>query len=213
MNFPEQTAAPNALYTHQTEPLLIVICGTSGVGKDTVIHRINQHSTQFHFVVTTTNRAKRTKEVDGVDYIFVSDEEFQRMIENNELLEYARVYDHYKGVSKAQVQQAFDSGKDVIVRVDVQGATTLRRLFPDALLIFITTRTEEELRTRLQKRNTESAEQIEQRIAAARVELESLPIFDYVVFNEPDMLEKTAQLVLGIIQSEHLKVHHRKVNL
>ena len=113
------------------EPLLIVLSGPSGVGKDSVLNRMKERGLPFHFVVTATTRAKRPAETNGQDYFFVSSDEFARMIEANELLEYAIVYNDYKGIPKYQVRDALASGKDVIMRIDVQGAATIRKLVPD----------------------------------------------------------------------------------
>src|SRR5512137_519789 len=111
------------------EPLLIVISGPSGVGKDTVIQRMIERNLPFHFVVTATTRHPRPNEVHGKDYFFYSHAEFARMIENSELLEHAIVYNDYKGIPKAQVHDAQASGQDVVMRLDVQGANTIRSLF------------------------------------------------------------------------------------
>jgi guanylate kinase len=111
----------------QPNPLLIVISGVSGAGKDSVVKELQRRGRDFHFVVTATDRRRRPGEVDGRDYIFLTTAEFEALIARDELLEYARVYDQYKGVPKSQVRQALDSGKDVIMRVDVQGAATIRQ--------------------------------------------------------------------------------------
>ena len=121
----------------KTQPLLIVISGPSGVGKDTVIQHMKERSLPFHFVVTATSRPKRSNEIEGVDYFFVTHQEFTEMIETGELLEYAVVYEDYKGIPKKQVHDALSSGSDVVMRVDVQGAKTIRGLYPEALLIFL----------------------------------------------------------------------------
>src|SRR5512146_3140351 len=143
---------------YHPHPLLIVISGPSGVGKDAVVQTLQRRKTSLHFVVTATSRAMRKNEVHGVDYIFVSEAEFKRMIENDELLEYALVYDQYKGVPKSQVRDAMQSGKDVIMRVDVQGAATIRRLCPEAVLIFLIPTNQEEWIQRLKERHTETEE-------------------------------------------------------
>src|SRR3990172_6230686 len=121
----------------KTSPLLIVISGPSGAGKDTVMQRMKERGLPFHFVVTANTRPKRENEVDGRDYFFMSKDEFARMIEHDELIEYAVVYGDYKGIPKAQVRQALASGKDVVMRLDVQGAETVRKLANGGLLIFI----------------------------------------------------------------------------
>jgi len=117
-------------------PLLLVISGPSGIGKDAVVQALRAKYTKHHFVITMTTRPPRPCEKDGVDYFFVSREEFERLIEAGELLEHAKVYSDYKGIPRRQVKEALESGKDVIMRLDVQGAMTIRRLCPEAVLIF-----------------------------------------------------------------------------
>ena len=198
---------------HQPSPLLIVISGPSGVGKDTVLHRMKERHLPYHFVVTAATRAPRANEVDGVDYIFVSHDEFARMIENDELLEYAIVYNDYKGIPKAQVRQALASGKDVVMRLDVQGAATVRKLCPDALLIFLTTQDEEEMIARLRQRQTETPEGLNLRIATARQEMKRIGEFDYVVVNRDHKLDEAVDAILAIIQAEHHRAKPRQVTL
>ncbi len=196
-----------------SSPLLIVISGPSGVGKDTVIQRMKERQLPIHFVVTATTRPPRPDERHGVDYFFISREEFARMIEEDELLEYAIVYGDYKGIPKQQVREALASGKDVIMRIDVQGAATIRRLVPDAVLIFLTTASEEELVERLKRRKTESAEDLSLRIATARQELKRMAEFDYVVVNHEHALEETVDTIIAIIEAEHHHIPPRKVDL
>ena len=197
----------------QPEPLLVVISGPSGVGKDSVIQRMKERNLPFHFVVTATTRPPRPGERDGVDYFFVSREQFAEMIDRGELLEYALVYNDYKGIPKEQVRRALASGKDVVMRVDVQGAATVRRLAPEAVLSFPTTESEEELVRRLQKRKTESPEDLKLRIATARKELERLPEFDYVVVNREGKLDEAVDTIIAIMTAEHHRIPHRKVTL
>jgi len=197
----------------QPEPLLVVISGPSGVGKDSVIQRMKERNLPFHFVVTATTRPPRPGERHGVDYFFVSREEFAEMIDHGELLEYALVYNDYKGIPKEQVRRALASGKDVVMRVDVQGAATVRRLAPEAVLIFLTTESEEELVRRLQKRKTESPEDLKLRIATARKELERLHEFDYVVVNREGKLDEAVDTIIAIMTAEHHRIPHRKVTL
>lgn len=201
------------LYRPIPYPLLIVISGPSGVGKDTVIRRMKERGLPFHFVVTATTRAPRPGEVDGQDYLFYSGKEFTQLMEKGEFLETARVYRDCKGIPKQQVRQALASGQDVVLRVDVQGAQTVRRLCPDALLLFLTTDSEEDLSRRLRRRQTESAEGLSLRLATAREEMSRLGEFDYVVPNRDQRLDETVDLILGIIQAEHARVHHRRVAL
>jgi guanylate kinase len=199
--------------TDNYQPLLIVISGPSGVGKDTVIERMKGMNQQIHFVVTATNRLPRPGEVHGQDYFFVSTDEFAAMIENDELIEYALVYNDYKGVPKAQVRQALSSGKDVVMRVDVQGANTIKQLYPEALLIFLTTQNEDELVNRLKTRQTESSEELNLRIATARKERQRINDFDYVVVNRDSHLNEAVDTILDIINAEHHRVKQRKVIL
>jgi guanylate kinase len=164
-------------------------------------------------VVTATTRPIRPNEVNGRDYFFVSHDEFARMIEQDELLEYAIVYNDYKGIPKQQVREALASGKDVVMRIDVQGAATIRKLAPEALLVFLTTENESELVSRLQERKTETPEGINLRIATARQELKRISEFDYVVVNSDFLLDETVDILTAIIQAEHHRINPRKVNL
>ena len=194
-------------------PLLIVISGPSGVGKDSVVQRMKERGLPFHFVVTATTRARRENEVHGKDYWFVSKDEFARMIEENELIEYAIVYGDYKGIPKFEVREALASGKDVVMRIDVQGAESVRKLAAESLLIFITCEGEDELERRLRERKTETADSLSLRIATARKELQRIEAFDYVIVNEDFHLDDTVDKVRAVISAEHLKVQQRKVTL
>jgi guanylate kinase len=195
------------------EPLLIVISGPSGSGKDTVMKQMQARGLEFHFVVTATTRERRPGEVHGQDYWFVSEADFARMIEHNELLEHALVYKEHKGVPKEQVRKALASGRDVVLRLDVQGAETVKQLVPDALLIFIAVDNEEELIHRLKERSTETPEEFALRIATARNELKRVTAFDYVIVNHEDQLDHTVDVVRAIIEAEHHRVRQRKVTL
>ncbi|MFZ4655662.1 MAG: guanylate kinase [Caldilineaceae bacterium] len=197
-----------AVYTKVTNPhpVLVVISGPSGVGKDATINRMKQSNHPFYFVVTATTRPKRPSEIDGVDYHFVSMSEFAELIENNELLEYAVVYGDYKGIPKKHVREALASGLDVIMRIDVQGAATIRKLVPNAITIFLIAENEDELVRRLRDRKTEDAGKLKMRIATARQELKRIGEFDYVVVNCVDALEETVGKVLSIISAEKSRV-------
>ena len=195
------------------EPLLIVISGPSGVGKDTVIQRMKERNLPIHFVVTAATRPPRPNEVHGRDYYFYSHDEFAEMIEKGELLEYAIVYNDYKGIPKAQVRDALDTGKDVIMRLDVQGAATIRKLCPDTLMIFLTVTDEDDMVNRLQERKTETPEGLKLRIATARQEMTHVDSFDYVVINHQNHLDETVDIIISIIEAEHHRVTQRKVTL
>ena len=200
-------------YGPDRQPLLAVISGPSGVGKDSVLKRMKERGLPFHFVVTATTRPQRPVEKEGVDYIFVSREDFAEMIEKGELLEYAIVYSDYKGIPKDQVRKALASGKDVVMRVDVQGAATVRKISPEAILIFLTTSSEEELVERLKKRKTESSEDLKLRIATARQEFKRIHEFDYIVVNRDNELDQTVDTIAAIIAAEHHRAEPRKVTL
>jgi guanylate kinase len=195
------------------EPLIIVISGPSGVGKDTVIQRMKERNLPFYFVVTAATRLPRSNEVNGRDYFFYSHDEFAEMIEKGELLEYAIVYNDYKGIPRAQVKDALSSGKDVIMRLDVQGAATIRKLCPDALMIFLTVQDEEDMVKRLQERKTETPEGLKLRIATARQEMTQVDSFDYVVLNREYHLDETVDTIVSIIVAEHHRVKQRVVTL
>ena len=198
---------------HNPQPLLIVISGPSGVGKDSVVQGLKECGLPVHFVVTATTRPRRENEIHGKDYFFVSKDEFAHMIETQELIEYAIVYNDYKGIPKQQVRDALASGKDVVMRLDVQGAATVRKLAPQAVLIFLTTRSEDELVNRLKARKTEKPEELSLRIATARQELRRVTEFDYVIVNSDGCLENTVETVKAIILAEHQRVNPRVVNL
>jgi guanylate kinase len=194
-------------------PLLIVISGPSGVGKDTVLQRMQERGLPFHFVVTATTRPRRPNEVDGRDYWFVSKEEFERRIEADELFEHAIVYGDYKGNSKKQVREALASGQDVIMRLNVQGAETIRERAPEAVLIFLTTECEEELVRRLETRKTETPEELKLRIDTLHKELQRIEAFDYIIINHENHLDETVETIRAIIDAEHHRVKPRQVTL
>lgn len=200
-------------YGHKKQPLLIVISGPSGVGKDTVIKRLREKDPSLTFVVTAASRSPRPGEVHGVDYFFFSREVFESKIAAGEFLEHAVVYGELKGILKAEVQKALDSGTDVVLRLDVQGAATVRQQVPEALLIFLTTDDEEELVRRLEARNTETTEKLQLRIKTARQEVNRVSEFDYKVVNRENCLEEAVDSILAIIQAEHHSVHRRKIQL
>ena len=200
-------------YLIKKYPLLVVISGPSGVGKDTVARLLLEAPDTFYFVVTATTRPPRPGEVDGYDYFFVSHDDFARMIEEDELLEYAVVYNDYKGVPKQQIRDAMASDRDVIMRVDVQGAATIRKIVPNAIFIFLSAESEEELIKRLRERKSETAEGLNLRIATARQEMKRVTEFDYCVVNAEGELQRTVQLILSIIDAEHHRIDQSPVEL
>ena len=211
----ESDSEITALYSslNAPRPVLVVISGPSGVGKDATIQAMQQRNTSVYFVVTATTRPRRPAETDGVDYHFISMGEFAEMIEKGELLEYAIVYGDYKGIPKKHVRSALASGKDVIMRIDVQGAATIRKLIPNAVTIFLTAESEEELVRRLHERQTETDDKLKMRIATARQELKRIVEFDYVVVNRDSELEDTVDRVLSIINAEKSRVNWTPVEI
>ncbi len=203
----------NSPLSPPAKALLIVLSGFSGVGKDTVLNRLRESGCPIEFIVTVTTRARRTKEVDGVHYYFVSEEDFQGLISRHELLEWANVYGNWYGVPKEPIRQALNKGKDVIVKVDVQGAATIKRALPQAVFIFLAASSMEELARRLKLRHTETPPDLELRIKTAEEELEKLPLFDYIVFNRHGEIKRTVSDVEAIIAAEKCRVVPREITL
>lgn len=200
-------------YQREEYPLVVVISGPSGVGKDATLKKMKEMGYPFHFVVTATTRPKREGEVEGLDYFFVSMGEFAQLIEKGELLEYAVVYGQYKGIPKQQVRDALASGRDVLLRIDVQGAATVKRLISGAVFIFLTAESEDALIKRLMERKTESPDGLKIRAATAREEMKRIGEFDYCVINRECNLEETAETIAAIIRAEKARVRPRRVRL
>ncbi len=193
-------------------PLLVVLSGPSGVGKDAALMRMRELGFPFHFVVTATDRPQRPGEIPGVDYHFLSTERFQSLIADNQFVEWAEVYGQLKGIPKSEIGEGLRSGKDVVLRIDVQGAATVRQLAPDAILIFMVPAEFDELRTRLQWRRTDSPEQLERRLVTAQHELSHIDAFDYVVVNGENRLDEAVGQIRSIIRSEKQRVRPRHVD-
>ena len=193
--------------------LLVVLSGPSGAGKDTVLNRMKQLGFPFHYVVTATTRPRRAGENNGVDYYFCSEAEFQEMMQQGELLEWAKVYGHWYGVPKQQVKQALEKRKDVIVKVDVQGAATIKNLLPGTVLIFLAPPSIKEYEERLRQRRTESESELKLRIEKVSEEMRSLPLFDYVVVNRQGELESTVSQIGAIITAEKCRANQPPIEL
>jgi guanylate kinase len=191
------------------QPLLIVISGPSGVGKDSVLQGLKRRNLPFHFVVTATSRAPRSDEVNGRDLYLYSRAEFEERCARGEFIEHALVYQDLKGIPCCQIEDAIKSGKDVVLRVDVQGAATIRNKYPQAVMIFLIPRCYEEWYQRLINRKTESEEQLKIRIEMAAREVEQIGMFDYIVVNAENLLEQAVDDIISIIRAEHLAVNHR----
>lgn len=193
--------------------LLLVVSGSSGAGKDAVIDRMKQLRMPLVHVVTATTRQQRPNEFDGIHYHFLSVERFNDMVDRGEMLEWARVYDNYYGVPRFAVAEALKSGQDVVVKVDVQGAATIRREVPGAVLIFIQPPSMEELESRLRNRKSESDAEIAVRLGKAVHEYDQLCLFDYVLTNYAGHLDDVVEQIRAIITAEKLRVAPRRVEL
>ncbi len=196
------SGTPDAAPSPSGVPLLVVISGPSGVGKDAVLARLRDAMPSAHFVVTATTRPPRSREHNGVDYHFLSDEEYDRLLAEDGFLEQAAVYSHRYGVPKAQVREALGRGQDVIVRVDVQGAATVKRLVPDAVFVFLAPASLEELEERLRRRHTEADADLRLRLDTARREMASQDVFDHVVVNREGRLDEAISQILAVIAAE-----------
>ena len=194
------------------KPIVVVISGPSGVGKDVMIERmIESGRLGFHFTVTTTTRDPRPGEKDGVNHHFVTVDDFVNLIAADDLLEWAQVYGNYYGVPKQQVRNALNAGTHVIIRVDVQGAKRLSEIIPEALLIFITPPSLDVLEKHLKNRGVDSEEEMVKRLAAANEEISQESLFDFTVINVEDQLDQTVNSVVAIIQSESQRIPPRNV--
>jgi guanylate kinase len=194
-------------------PLLVILSGPSGVGKDAALARLKVLDRPWHFVVTATTRPQRPDEQDGVNYIFLDTGTFLKMKERDEFLEYAEVYGRWYGVPRSQVRQGLKSGQDVILKIDVQGAETVRGLAPEAVSIFMVPGDFHELSSRLAKRTTESSPEMELRLRMARQELDRVREFDYRVVNRDGQLDQVISDIDAIIAAEKCRVVPRMVQL
>ena len=195
------------------KPLLIVLSGPSGVGKDAVLNYLKKSSPNLKFVTTMTTRPRRRNEKDNVDYHFVSKDEFQTSLKNNELLESANVYGNWYGVPKEPIRQALKQGNDIIIKVDVQGAATIKKLVPQAVFIFLIAPSLKELANRLEQRYTESPATLAVRLQAAEDEMRQISKFDYIVFNHHDQIEFAGNEIKAIITAEKCRVKPREITL
>ncbi|MBT5475617.1 MAG: guanylate kinase [Chloroflexi bacterium] len=195
-------------------PIVVVISGPSGVGKDVMIDRmIESDRIGFHFTVTATTRDPRPGETDGINHHFVTVDEFINQIAADDLLEWAQVYGNYYGVPKKQVRDALAAGNHVILRVDVQGAKRLSEIIPEALLIFIIPPSLDVLKSHLQKRGVDTEAEMTKRLEAATEEISQASLFDFTVTNEEGRLDDTVDQVVEIIESESQRIPPRKMSI
>ncbi len=183
-------------------PLLLVISGPSGVGKDSVVQSLLARPLAIQFIVTATTRRPRPGEVPGKDYVFLSASEFEQWKEAGEFLEHAYVYGEHKGIPKAHLRQALARGQDALLRIDVQGAATLRRLVPQAVQILLVAESLAELERRLRERCSEPESVLAARLATACREMAQADEFDYVVANRQGQLEATVDIIQAILLAE-----------
>ena len=203
---------PRASYSNSA-PLLIVLSGPSGVGKDAAMDALRTLDRPWRFVVTATTRPMRTGEHDGSDYHFMGPDEFQSLRAKDGFLECAEVYGNWYGVPKQQIRDALHRGEDVILKVDIQGASTIRKLVSDSVQIFMAPANMEELRERLEIRATETGVDLDRRVRTAWQEMEHLYEFDYQVINKDGCLEEAVSSIDAIISAEKCRVVPRCINL
>lgn len=173
--------------------------------------RMKKVGCPLHYVVTATTRPKRASEKDGVDYHFLSLKEFQQMLDKNQFLEWANVYGNYYGVPKEDINSALSQGVDTIVKVDVQGAATIKEILPQAVFIFLMPPSVEELEKRLKKRHSESSADLALRLERAKVEIKNLPIFDYVITSRQNKLNEVVSQIYAIVTAEKRSLKSKTV--
>ncbi|MDV2988663.1 MAG: guanylate kinase [Dehalogenimonas sp.] len=192
---------------------MVVLSGPSGVGKDAVLARMKHQGLSLDYITTATTRPIRPKEIEGRDYYFYKKEDFRALIDQDELLEWAEVYGNYYGVPKAPVRESLKNGRDVMVKVDVQGAASIKRMAPEAIFIFLLPPSLEELNKRLSHRLTESPETLKRRLDTAPKELAELQMFDYFVVNEEGRIDQAVDTISAIITAEKARIHPRRIDL
>ena len=184
--------------------ILIVVSGFSGAGKGTLMRELLQrYEEKYALSISATTRQPREGEVHGREYFFLSKEEFEKMIAKDELIEYAKYVENYYGTPRNYVEQKLDEGKDVILEIEIQGALKVKEKFPDALLLFVSPPSAEELKNRLVGRGTETMEVINSRMSRAAEEAEGMENYDYLIIN--DTLEECVEQMHAVIQGEHLR--------
>ncbi len=188
--------------------LLIVLSGPSGAGKGTICKALMEKEKDLKLSISATTRQPRSGEIEGKNYFFKSEEEFEKMIENDSFLEWAKVYDHYYGTPKDFVLKNLDEGNDVVLEIDIQGALKIKEKFPEGVFIFILPPSMEELKNRIKKRGTETEEEIIKRFKSAYEELNYVSRYNYVVIN--DSVEEAVEKIKAIIIAEKCRVDRNK---
>lgn len=192
-------------------PLLVVVSGPSGVGKDVTLKEMQAQGLPFHFLVTTTTRPRRPNEIEGVDYHFVTQDTFEEKLARGDFLEHANVYGNWYGNDRSDIEQALARGADVIMRIDVQGAATIRQKVEGAVFIFLIS-TLRELERRLRARRTENEEALRLRLDTASQEMQQRTFFDYSIYNQNNHLDDTVHDIMAIIRAEKLRAHPRRLH-
>ena len=190
----------------QNKGILMVISGFSGAGKGTLVKKLLSEYDNYALSISATTRAPREGETDGKEYFFVSKEQFEKMRDEQKLIEYAQYVNNYYGTPKEYVEQKMAEGKDVILEIEIQGALKVKKRFPDALLLFVTPPSAEELRRRLVGRGTETLEVINARLARAAEEASGMEAYDYLLIN--DDLDRCVEEMHQLIQLQHRKTSY-----
>lgn len=193
--------------------LLFVLSAPSGAGKDTVIQALQAQGADFFVVPSMTTRLPRPGESEGKPYYFVDQETFAHMVTNHELLEHAKVHGNWYGQPRQPIRDNLRAGRDVLLKIDVQGATTVRKLIPQAVFIFLHPGSSEELAQRLEARHTETAEELQRRLTNAQAELAEQHWYDYLVFNHHGRLQEAVDDLRAIMRAEHCRVTPRQITL
>ena len=184
--------------------ILVVVSGFSGAGKGTIMKRITEKYDNYALSVSATTREPREGEVEGKSYFFVRKERFEKMIDEDELLEYAKYVEHYYGTPRKFVEDCLNQGKDVILEIEIQGALKIKKRYPDSLLVFLAPPSAEELRKRLMGRKTEDEETIHKRLCRAIVEAEGVEAYDYILVNEN--VDTCTEKLHNLIRASHDRV-------
>lgn len=193
--------------------LLFVLSAPSGTGKDSVIQALKEKGQDFHVVASVTTRAPRPGESDGNPYYFISQEAFDRMVSNDELLEYANVHGNWYGQPTQQIIENLRQGRDVLLKIDVQGARTVRQKLPGAIYIFLVPGSVEELIYRLTNRQTETAAEQKRRLDDAESKLSQRKYYDYVIVNRQGQLDDAVENLEAIVKAEHCRTHSHYVEI
>jgi guanylate kinase len=211
--FVSQQQQPVSAQPSTRQGLLFVLSAPSGTGKDTVINALKQQGMDFYVVPSVTTRAPRAGESEGNPYHFVSQETFERLVSQNELLEYANVHGNWYGQPRKPIRDNLSAGRDVLLKIDVKGAATIRSKVPEAIFIFLIPGSLEELTQRLTDRHTETAEDLQRRLADARKELAEQHWYDYLITNRQGHLQYAVECLRAIMLAEHCRVHPRTVDI